>query len=162
MRPQSSCSRCAPACEAAAAAAAAAADALGCCLLPLVCLRCCGGLGSAVEQGTPPARVFHSTQLILSNKRSSRSERPCSSSSTRQLPFCELQGCRLHARSRLPAAQGALSPACDIYSLGCLMWELLHAQPLWVGLSQDAILARVAESQEGPPFARHIPAPVQV
>ena len=58
--------------------------------------------------------------------------------------------------------QGAMSPACDIYSLGCLMWEMLHAQPLWVGLSQDAILARVAESQEGLPFARHIPAPVQV
>ena len=55
-----------------------------------------------------------------------------------------------------------MSPACDIYSLGCLMWEMLHAQPLWVGLSQDAILARVAEVQEGPPFARHIPAPVQV
>ena len=63
---------------------------------------------------------------------------------------------------RQPGVQGDMSPACDIYSLGCLMWEMLHAQPLWVGLSQDAILARVAESQEGPPFARHIPAPVQV
>ena len=65
------------------------------------------------------------------------------------------------ARLSAERVQGALSPAADIYSLGCLLWEMLHASPIWHGHTPGTVLKRVVDVKEGPTISTHIPVSVE-
>lgn len=41
---------------------------------------------------------------------------------------------------------------CDIYALGCCIWELFGENPIWEGLTAHAIMFRVALKEEFPPL----------
>ncbi len=52
---------------------------------------------------------------------------------------------------------GQLLPACDIFSFGILMWEMLTAQHVYQGISDSQVVLQVVEVDLRPTFPSDTP-----